>query len=242
MNQGNFNIQNFIDNQNQLQNEFNTVYIPRPVVQQMPNFSAESIIDQRDDEKMKILCNFTCNEFENLYSFVQIPMEIAHQGGRNSYYSPKTVFLITLCFLKTAMNFTQLQVNFGFTSIYIGMLIDKTVSICCPILSQKAIKWISMIQNIQKHALFRFFPNCLVAVDASVQRIPRPKIDQASYFSGKHGFHCLKMQVAVGPQGLAVDINGPFKGAVHDFNVLQQTQTLNKINNERNRFIMNYPS
>ena len=82
-----------------------------------------------------------------------------------------------------------------------------------------------MIENIQENKLFRFFPQCIAAVDGSVQRIPRPSINQRSYYSGKYGFHCVKMQVAVGPQCLAVDKKGPYIESVHDFTILQETNT-----------------
>lgn len=182
--------------------------------------------------KMKILCNFTCDEFINIYSLVSTKLEEAHRGGRQSYYSPQTIFLITLCFLKTAMQYT---------SIYFGILIDKTIDACAPILTNHAIRWISMAENIQKNALFRFFPSCICAVDGSVQRIPRPTTDQKSYYSGKHKFHCLKMQVAVGPQGLAVDIQGPFKGSVNDFTIFKNTRTRFRILAERSRYVLNNP-
>lgn len=108
----------------------------------------------------------------------------------------------------------RLQDPTPMSNLYFGLLIDKIISIYCPILCQKAIKQISMIQNIQKHNLF-FFPQILQwASNVSVQKILRPKTDQDGCFSGKHGFHCLKMQVTVGPQGLAVDIRGPFEGIV----------------------------
>ena len=112
-----------------------------------------------------------------------------------------------------------MQVQFGFTDTYMAMIVNETVDTCSPIIEKWGIRWISMDENIQNNNLFRFFPNCIAAVDGSVQHIPRPKYDQASYYSGKYGFHCLKMQVAVGPQGLAVDIKGPYKGSVHDFTI-----------------------
>lgn len=63
MNHGNFDIQTFIDNQSHLYDDFNSVVTPQQNQQEIPDFSAEAIIDQRDDEKMKVLCNFTCDEF-----------------------------------------------------------------------------------------------------------------------------------------------------------------------------------
>lgn len=238
MNHGNFNIQAFQENQRNLQNAFNNVVMPQQVQTEMPDFCAERIIDNQDDDQMVLLCNFTCREFLTIYEKVRPALEDAHTGGRNGYYTPATIFLITLIYLKNAMTFNSMQSQFGFTSTYMEMLIDQTVTICSRILADWGIRWIPMSENIQKRTLFRYFPQCIVAVDGSVQRIPRPKVNQESFYSGKHHFHCLKMQVAVGPQGLAVDIKGPFKGRVHDFTIFQQTDTKNKIINERNNYVL----
>lgn len=116
------------------------------------------------------------------------------------------------------MDFPSLQAQFVFISTYMKILIYNTVELCAPILEKWGIRWISMIENIQHNKLFRFFPQCIAAVDGSVQRIPRPSINQRSYYSGKYGFHCVKMQVAVGPQG-------PYIESVHDFTILQETNT-----------------
>lgn len=241
MNHGNFNLEAFQSSQEQLQQAFNNVVTPQNDEPEMPTFSAESIIDANDDGQMQLLCNFTCAEFIEIYGHVQRPMEIAHEGGRRGYYSAETIFLITLCHLKTAMNFPALEIQFGFTSHYMDMLISSTIRICAPILEKWMIRWIPMSENVRDNSLFRFFPQCIVAVDGSVQKIPRPSIDQNSFYSGKYKCHCLKMQVAVGPKGLAVDIKGPYKGAVHDFTIFQQTDTKTKISQERNRFILSNP-
>ena len=153
---------------------------------------------------MQLLCNFTCAEFIDIYSNVQRPMEIAHEGGRRGYYSAETIFLITLCHLKTGMNFPTLEIQFGFTSHYTDMIISSTIRICAPILENWMIRWIPMSENVRDNC-----PQCIAAVDGTVQRIPRPSINQSSYYSGKYKCHCLKMQVAVGPKVLAVDIKGP---------------------------------
>lgn len=145
--------------------------------------------------------NFTYAEFKEIYSHVQCPMEIAHEGGRQGYYSAETVFLITLCHLKTSMNFLTLEIQFGFISHYMDMLISNTIRICAPILEKWMIRWIPIGENFLDNNLFRFFPQC-IAVDGSVQNC---------FYSGKYKRHCLKMQVAVGQKGHAVDIKGPYK-------------------------------
>lgn len=122
-----------------------------------------------------------------------------------------------------------MQTQFGFTDTYLSMIVNKTIIICSEILENWAIRWIKMDENIEQNKVFRYFPNCIVAVDGSVQRIPRPIVDQQSFYSGKYGFHCVKMQVSVGPQVLAVDVKGPYKGSIHDFTIFQNTDTKNKI-------------
>ena len=241
MNHGNFNLGDFQNNQDALQNQFEAIVQNDPGEQEMPNFSVEEILANGDDDQMKILCNFTCQEFLEIYEIVREPLEIRHKGGRPGYYSPATIFLITLAFLKSAMDFPSLQVQFGFTSTYLETLICNTVDLCSPILENWGIRWIPMIENIQKNKLFRFHPQCIAAVDGSVERIPRPSHEQRSYYSGKYGFHCLKMQVAVGPQGFSVDVKGPYKGSVHDFTIFQLTNTKDKILAERTRFVLTYP-
>lgn len=100
MNHGNFNIQAFQENQRNLQNAFNNVVMPQQVQTEMPDFCAERIIDNQDDDQMVLLCNFTCREFLTIYEKVRPALEDAHTGGRNGYYTPATIFLITLIYLK----------------------------------------------------------------------------------------------------------------------------------------------
>lgn len=89
-----------------------------------------------------------------------------------------------------------------------------------------------IICNVQKrtqNSLLKFFPKCIAVVDGSVQRIPRPKYDQESYYIGKYGFLYVKMQVAVGLQGLTIDTKGQYQGSVNDFTILQNTNSKKKI-------------
>lgn len=106
-----------------------------------------------------------------------------------------TILLITLCYLKSAMYFTQMQIQFGFTDTFMSVLINDTVDICSPISERNAIFWINMEKNINNNDIFRFFPNCIVAVDGSIQRIPRTSVNKSQYYSGKYGFQCPKVKL-----------------------------------------------
>lgn len=108
-----------------IQEEFNAVAGPQFEEDPIQNFSAEA----KYDKQMKKICNFTCSELMIIYNFVCILLEIAHKGGRRSYYAPNAIFLITLNYLKSAMDFPQMQVQFGFTDTYMAMIVNETTDI-----------------------------------------------------------------------------------------------------------------
>lgn len=233
---GQFNIQVFQRAEQQQNEDFNNAEPPQNEDdQQEPHhngFTAEAIIEAGDDATMHTLSNFTCLEFERLFNVVSFQLRAFHEGGRISQFSTATQFLITLSYLKSAMLFHDLTENFGVSVSYLSSLISEKVRICAPILERWAIRWISYQEDVAKHTLFSYFPNCVCAVDASVQEIPRPRSDQKKYYSGKHRYHCLKMQVAVAPNGLAISVNGPYPGSYHDFKIFQNSDTRYQINYE----------
>ena len=233
----NFDITAFQQIQDQHYQDFDNVpEINEEDVEEQTGFNAETILENGDDQLMITLCNFTCSQFEFLYSLVQQKLALNHSGGRHSRISLKSMFLITLVYLKSAMPLANMKIQFGLSMSYLSDLISETVSLCAPIIGPFFIRWIPMEQYITNNTCFRNFPQCICAVDASVQEIPRPRVDQKNFYSGKHHFHCLKMQVAVGPTGMAVDINGPFPGSVHDYKIFRDlTFTRYKINTEKDR-------
>ena len=234
----NFDIAAFQELENQHQEDFNNVQIAEE--EQLRNvqaFSAEEILENENDQLMQLLCNFTCQQFLTLYNIVSSKMMKAHSGGRRSRFSSMTIFLITLTYLKSAMPLTNLGFQFGLSLPYISTLVTDTVTLCAPVLAEQLIKWIPIDEYTKRNCCFDNFPQCVCAVDASVQEISRPKLNQEEFYSGKHHFHCLKMQVAVGPIGLAVDISGPFPGSFHDFRIFRELSlpTQIKINREKEK-------
>lgn len=243
---GQLNIQLFQQAEQQQIEDFNNV---QPIQneddqqQQQQNnvFSAESLVEVRNDDDMHTLCNFTCEEFLRLYNVVSFPLIGAHTGGRHSKFSPETQFLITLMYLKSAMPLHDLAFELQISVSYLSTLIWETIKICAPILERWAIRWISYEEDVATRHLFQNFPNCVCAVDASVQEIPKPRHNQKLFYSGKHHYHCLKMQVAVAPSGLAINVHGPYPGSVHDFKIFQETDTRNLINAERQNYQVQNP-
>ena len=58
----------------------------------------------------------------------------------------------------------------------------------------------------------------LLIVDATEQRIERPK-NQRDYYSGKKHAHTIKTEIVTDSKGRILRVSKPYEGRVHDFNI-----------------------
>ena len=58
----------------------------------------------------------------------------------------------------------------------------------------------------------------LLIVDATEQRIERPK-NQRDYYSGKAHAHTIKTEVVIEPKGRILRVSKPYEGRIHDFEI-----------------------
>ena len=65
-----------------------------------PALSVEQILAENDDKKMHAYSNFSCAEFEMIWSKAEAHVMMACSGGNRSRLTPKTWFLITLYWCK----------------------------------------------------------------------------------------------------------------------------------------------
>ena len=207
-----------------------------------PRYDADLIIDQQEDEAMQILTNFNCQQFSELFRQVEPFMLACHSGGRKSKISIKTMFMITICFCKHAMSWRLLQGQFGLDSSYIERIVITTIATCHMVLFNIHVKWYMHEENERDLTLFENFPNAICAIDASVQEISRPRQNQKQWYSGKHKKHCIKVQAAVGPKGLLMDVRGPVPGSIHDFHLFEASNILPTLLAERNRYLALNPN
>ena len=142
MNQ-NFNIQAFEDMQNQHFENFDNAQLQNNEEDEQPRndaFAAEAILEEQNDRYMQVLCNFNCIQFTTLFNIVGPRLIQAHTGGKKSVYSPRTIFLITLTYLKNAPPFNFMSMQFGRSVPYLSSLIAETVAICAPLLAKAFYK------------------------------------------------------------------------------------------------------
>lgn len=189
------------------------------------NLTAESIIDNGDDRRMKTLTNFTCAQFTALYEIIDIPLRSAHYGGHPTKFSAMTMFFMTLHWCKFGLPWVLMAERFHISESQVSRIVYSSMVACLQPLWQSQVKWASMT-DVEKGMRFEEFPDALGAVDASCQRIRLPAHDRVSFYDGKHKAHTIKVQAFVTPDGLLRHFSGPYPGRVHDFHVLQQSNLI----------------
>ena len=206
-----------------------------------PPLSAEEIIGERDDIKMHAFTNFTCDEFETVWTKVQGLVTGVCSGGSRSRLTPKTWFLVALFWTKNKPSWRVLGESLDFTEQHVARKVLQLIIATWAPLAQTFIRWISMDELVLNGQTFANHPNCIGAVDASVQKIMRPSGDQQLWYSGKHKCHCIKVQAMVSPTGMVVDLRGPVAGSVHDLTLYNTTGLNVRLTQEKNDRVQRIP-
>ena len=194
--------------------------------------TAEDLIENRKDNEMKLFTNFTVNEFVQLYDVVKDVM--SKRTHKDAKVSPQTRFLITLCYCKFNQTIGPMANRFGLHYTYTRQIFIDTIKIAGPVLQENFIRWISVSERLSAQVRDPNFPLLIGSVDATVQKILKPK-DQKPYYSGKHKFHCMKTQALVNPQGYLISCSDSVPGAKHDFQLFQDSRLSYALNQENNR-------
>ena len=195
---------------------------------------AENIIENKDDEYLKILTNFNIEEFIEIYNVLKPVIEL--RTHKDAILSPKTKFLMTLIHLKHYESWQLLASNFNINHSYAYETVHAIITKGWPVLKEKYIKWISVSKRITNYNLrLKDFPLLIGSVDATVQRISKPKQNQGDYYSGKHKCHVMKVQAFVSPLGLLIHFTKSVPGSIHDFRLFKESDLVALINGENEK-------
>ncbi|VEN39660.1 unnamed protein product, partial [Callosobruchus maculatus] len=67
-------------------------------------------------------------------------------------------------------------------------------------------------------------PNCWGFIDGTAGAICRPSIPLEEYYSGHKRMHCVKYQSVLCPDGMIVNLKGPYVGRRHDAGIYRESQ------------------
>lgn len=87
--------------------------------------------------------------------------------------------------------------------------------------------------NAWKTAVFNAgsaLTTCVGFIDGTTRAICRPKKHQKKLYNGHKRYHCIKFQAVTMPNGLIMDLAGPFIGIRHDCRMVLESGINNKLN------------
>ncbi|KAJ3438762.1 hypothetical protein M0812_14775 [Anaeramoeba flamelloides] len=139
------------------------------------------------NDLLKIISGFDFDEFNDLFSKVKKKFRQKGRGGRrggirNYKQMPgnKTIFLLTLSWLRNYDKYEILSTNFGISKAWCHDLVVDTIFKCHDILVHDQIYWIGFKKQMEENSLFVNFPTVVAVIDCTVHRINKPKRRQKS--------------------------------------------------------------
>jgi hypothetical protein len=189
-----------------------------------PTFEFDAFIAEFGDAGLQAITRFRVEEFYEIYDVVSVSLEV-HGMGRRGMDSKSKLFVL-LAWLTSGLTYLRLGLELGIAKTIVSEVVHTTAN---------AIKEAIIAAFLPRHntdpqancdLAFPDFPDAYAAVDASVVAIWKPLVDQKLYYSGKHKFHCVKVQALVRPNGLCVHISDVFKGSIHDKRLFDVSQVI----------------
>jgi hypothetical protein len=197
---------------------------------------------------MRSVTGLTPAEFERLYRDVAARYELAEDcrlarpnrkrrrgAGRKFRGSLEQRMLLVLVWLRVYPTYEVMGILFGLDQSRIGRQIRGLL----PLLRQVASRDLAEPPTDQRKRtwpeLLRDFPDVAVIIDATEQRIRRPKDTetQKRYYSGKKKVHSIKTQVTITPDRQLCEVSDSVPGSVNDLTLLRESQTVHRLQEGR---------
>lgn len=111
------------------------------------------------------------------------------------------------------------------TQEFVGMLFRLHKSNVCRIIKRLEPLLAQVVSISQRDDLSPEEIQDLI-IDATENRIERPKKDQRKYYSGKKKCHTLKTELRTTKKGKIVHVSDTVPGSVHDFTILEEGEEI----------------
>lgn len=197
---------------------------------------------------MRSLTGLTSAEFERLYHDVAARYELAEdcrlarpnrkrrRGAGRKFRDPlERRLLLVLVWLRVYATYEVMGMLFGLDQSRIGRQIGGLL----PLLRQVASRDLADPPTDRRKRtwseLLQDFPDVALIIDATEQRIRRPKDTetQKRYYSGKKKTHSIKTQVAITPDRQLCEVSDSVPGSVNDLTLLRESKTVHRLQEGR---------
>jgi hypothetical protein len=177
-------------------------------------FSFEEFLEEHGAAAVFMVTRFTELEFRELYELLEEPLRPRGRGRRGM--DVKSRLFVVLAWLTSGLTYARLGNELGIPRSIVADVVYHTVQVIKDPLVAAFFPKHSSDPEASCSMRFEDYPQAYGAVDASVVRIWRPRVDQQLYYSLKHKCHCVKVQALVAPDGICMHVSAVYKGSVHD--------------------------
>jgi hypothetical protein len=189
-----------------------------PIVLDNPVFKAF----EHDPDAFFTLCGFEAERFRQLFGLVERALTVPKRG-RMHVMGPMDGFFLFLHWLRSANLIDGIAVQFQLRSPTLYKHRHQVEQLIHQPLVNEFIKsqWNSPIQGSSTN-----FPACGLVVDATVQKVGRPRAsftEARRFFSGKQWIYCLKSQVITDRREIAMHFFAGGERSVHNLEVFRRT-------------------
>lgn len=185
-----------------------------------------------DDEECRTELRFGKHDLPLLMQCLQIPEKIVCQ--QRTTCSGMEGLCILLKRLAYPCRYTDMATRFGRNPTEMCLIYNTVLDNIYDIHHHRLESWdqpFLLPEQLHSYALAihnRGAPlqNCFGFVDGTVRPIPKPKYNQRVMYNGHKRVHSIKFQSIVVPNGLIVNLAGPFEGKRHDSTMLYESGVL----------------
>jgi hypothetical protein len=196
-----------------------------PILARFTNFIPEGAARSQPDESLRALTNFTIQEFDTLWGFVESDLAMAWTTGRGrqSFVSPRDAVFMTLTVLKHYDTRQKHAIDFDLGLSSLEKVVHKVIGIIESVLYKHLVKPVKMSDQVAARKTFENYPYALYATDVKFQQAYRPSgrfNEQKAYFSAKYKLYGFKLECSVALPDVAVDLSRHSPGSASDLTLL----------------------
>ena len=167
-------------------------------------------------------CGFSPDEFDHLYG-ISGNIFIWKGRGRKPNVSSKDTLFLLLHYLKRYPKFEDMEQGVSISVATLERLFKRAIPAAAEYFFKKFVQNYATDGDLP---IDQNFPATTYILDATAQRIYTPTgsfEEKKKFYSGKHGFYCLKSQVITDMKGAAVHVVTNIPGATHDFEIFKNS-------------------
>jgi hypothetical protein len=196
-------------------------------------------IASRKPEEFRSLTGLSVEEFDDLYSAVEQVYQEAEDrrltrpnrrrkrgGGRKFLHDLRNRLLLTLTWLRVYPSYRVLGLLFNLDKSNICRNLKATLPALQRV-TNEALPYPDADRGEDDlEVIFEAFPQLRAIIDATEQRIRRPKDNktQKVHYSGKKKAHTLKAQIVVNLKGRIFNVSDSVAGSQHDLTLERQSR------------------